>query len=880
MDINLKGLIGRLNRTCTHALESAAGACMNRTHHEVTVEHLLSAMLEEPGADIEMAAIHFKVDLSRLREHLTRIVDKHRGGNQGRPVFSPLLVEWIQQAWLIASLDFNHGEVRSGVLLLALLANMRRFGSGGYDELLSAFSQHDLKKQFSTAVSGSVETTQTGASEHRTQADERRRGDDAITLYCSDFTAKARDGRIDPVFGRDREIRQIVDILARRRKNNPICVGEPGVGKTAVIEGLALRVIEGDIPDNLRGVRIVGLDLGLLQAGASVKGEFENRLKQVLEEIKSSPAPIVLFIDEAHTLIGAGGGAGTGDAANLLKPALARGELRTIAATTWAEYKKYFEKDAALARRFQPVKLDEPDIATTVTMLRGLRSIYEKSHQVLIRDDALVAAAELGARYITGRQHPDKGIDLVDTAAARVKVALTTKPPILQDAERRIQDLERALSALIRDRDTGGKANAESISDIERELAAKRDEAVSLTNLWTKELDAAKAFLAARQVLLEKGTNITDDQRKTLDDAAAALARIQDNNPLVHVEVTPEVLTKVIADWTGIPVGAMVSDQAKSLLEFETRIGNRIKGQDHALKIVGTGIRIAKSGIKDPRTPLGVFLLVGPSGVGKTETALGIADLLFGGERFMTTINMSEYQEKHSVSRLVGSPPGYVGYGEGGVLTEAVRQRPYSVVLLDEVEKADLEVMNLFYQVFDKGILSDGEGREIDFANTIILLTSNLATERIMQFCNGTQTPNADALLAAIRPELSRHFKPALLARMTIVPYFPINQNALREITKLKLDRLAQRLRNNHRVTLSVDDAVLDAIAARCTEAETGARNVDHIISATLTPRVSSEILARLGEGALPNFLHVGFHNNDFTIEFSDTPALSMHATS
>jgi type VI secretion system protein VasG len=602
-----------------------------------------------------------------------------------------------------------------------------------------------------------------------------------------------------------------------------------------------------------------------------VKGEFENRLKGVIEEIKASPKPVILFIDEAHTLIGAGGAAGGGDAANLLKPALARGELRTVAATTWSEYKKYFEKDAALARRFQLVKLDEPDEATTVTMLRGLRDRYEKAHDVVIRDEALAAAARLGSRYIAGRQHPDKGVDLMDTSAARVKIALTTKPPELQDLERRVQELEREEAALSRDLRGGGKDPDGRLAETAKEIASSKERIASLTARWLKEKAAVEKVLEVRKrVEGPDGKKDAEKLGKELEAARLALREIQGRDPMVFAEVTPEVVARVVADWTGIPIGKMVQDQAQALLTFEQNLRLRIKGQDHVAEMVGKSIRAAKAGLKNPRTPMGVFLFVGPSGVGKTETALGVADLLFGGERFLTIINMSEFQEKHTVSRLIGSPPGYVGYGEGGVLTEAVRQKPYSVVLLDECEKADPEVMNLFYQVFDKGMLSDGEGREVDFKDTVIFMTSNLATDLIMQsIADGTKPPMED-LVALIRPALSKHFKPALLARMSIVPYYPIGQDALKEITRLKLGQLEKRLKENHRMAMEVDAKVVDAIAERCTEVETGARNVDHIISGTLLPRISSEILQQMAGGTLPAKLSVSLDGKgDFAFAFS-----------
>jgi len=879
VEVNLKALVARLNRYCTRSLEAAAGLCVSRTNYEVTPEHLMHALIDDATADLQVIFKQFGVDPGRVQKSLGTIIEGLKTGNAGRPTFSPLLVEWFQQAWLLASLDFGLAEVRSGILLQALLANPVRLGADEWAALFEGINRLDLKAKYATIISGSSERSNYMGSGTAAPSGGGASGgpaigaggDSALAKFANNFTAQARENKIDPVFGRDREIRQMIDILARRRKNNPICVGEPGVGKTAVVEGLALKIVEGDVPDALKNVEVMGLDMGLLQAGASVKGEFENRLKGVIEEVKSSPKPIILFIDEAHTLIGAGGAAGGGDAANLLKPALARGELRTIAATTWSEYKKYFEKDAALARRFQLVKLDEPDEETTVTMLRGLRDRYEKAHNVVIRDEALTAAAQLGSRYIAGRQHPDKGVDLMDTSAARVKIALTTKPPELQDLERRIQTLEREQSALKRDKAGGLKNLDERLDEIAKEVASTKEKITKITERWQKEKAAVDKVLEVRKKMDgPDGKKDADKLSKDLESAQGALKDIQGKDPIIFADVTPEVVARVVADWTGIPIGKMVQDQAQALLTFEDSLRKRIKGQDHVSALVGKGIRAAKAGLKNPRTPMGVFLFVGPSGVGKTETAIGVADLLFGGERFLTVINMSEFQEKHTVSRLIGSPPGYVGYGEGGVLTEAVRQKPYSVVLLDECEKADPEVLNLFYQVFDKGMLSDGEGREVDFKDTVLFLTSNLATDLIMQSVADGTKPPTDDLIQLIRPALSKHFKPALLARMTIVPFYPIGPDALKEIARLKLGQLEKRLKENHKMAMEIDPKVIDAIAERCTEVETGARNVDHIISGTLLPKISSEILQQMSTGTMPDKIKVTLDDKgDFGFEFT-----------
>ncbi len=747
-----------------------------------------------------------------------------------------------------------------------------RLAEGRYVDMLKPVGRDALYAQFGTVANVSIEKA---AREEVPQRGDSTAsvGTTAIQRFCTDFTGKARAGEIDPVFGRDHEISQMIDILARRRKNNPIVVGEAGVGKTAVVEGLAVRVVEDDVPDLLKGVSILGLDMGLLQAGAGVKGEFENRLKSVINEIKASPTPIVLFIDEAHTLIGAGGQAGGSDAANLLKPALARGELRTIAATTWSEYKKYFEKDAALARRFQLVKLDEPDVETAVLILRGLKDKYEGAHGVAVRDDAIVAAAELSSRYISGRQLPDKAVDLLDTSAARVKILLTAKPDAVEDRERSMQALEREKKALERDFLHGVAIDEARPGQIEEELKRLREETEKLKERWGKEKEAAHRLVELRMELVALvGEGREEEKQKELKAELARvrqeLETIQSGSPLVRVEVDPDVVAKVVSDWTGIPLGRVLRDQVRNVVNLEENLRLRIKGQDEAIGMIGEIIKASKAGLSDPRQPMGIFLLVGPSGVGKTETGLAVADLLFGGDRFLTTVNMSEFQEGHTVSRLIGSPPGYVGFGEGGVLTEAVRQRPYSVVLIDEVEKAHLDVVNLFYQVFDKGTLADGEGRIIDFKNTILFLTSNLASDVITRLCVGEKRPSAEALVEAIRPILSKHFKPALLARMTIVPFYTLDPSYMQEIVTLKLDRLVARMAENNRMKLNYSPEVVEQIAARCTEVETGARNIDHIMRGTILPQLSREILARLGDESMPAEVRLEMREGVFHIRF------------
>jgi type VI secretion system protein VasG len=873
--VDIKSLLGRLNAYCARSLEAAAGFCVSRTHYEVTVEHLLAKLLEDPQSDLPLIFRQFDLDSGRVRKAIDQTLEEFRTGNAAKPVFSPLLMELFQEAWLVSSVDLEENLIRSGGLLLAFLNKPAQFATGRYVDLLGSIGRDALMTQFWNIVKGSVE--QPSVAEERAREEAPPGEATALGRFCVDFTQRAGDGEIDPVFGRDREIRQMVDILARRRKNNPIVVGEAGVGKTAVVEGLALRVVEGDVPELLQGVSILGLDMGLLQAGAGIKGEFENRLKSVINEIKASSKSIILFIDEAHTLIGAGGTAGGSDAANLLKPALARGELRTVAATTWSEYKKYFEKDAALARRFQLVKLDEPLEETAVLILRGLKKKYEETHGVVVRDDAIKAAAELSSRYISGRQLPDKAVDLLDTSAARVKILLTAKPDIIEDKERSIQALEREKGALERDQLHGIEVEEDRLKEIEAELGRLNEEVGQLKERWQKEQELAQRLIGMRKELYELKTQGQADVgakeaelKKQIERASRELETLQGDSPLVRIEVDPDVVAKVVSDWTGIPLGKVMREQAQNVINLDSNLRQRIKGQDEALEAISQVIKAAKAGLKDPGQPLGVFLMVGPSGVGKTETGLAVADVLFGGEGFIVTINMSEFQEAHTVSRLIGSPPGYVGYGEGGVLTEAVRQRPYSAVLIDEVEKGHLEVMNLFYQVFDKGMLSDGEGRVIDFRNTVLFLTSNLATDVITELCSSEERPPLETVMSAIRPILSNHFKPALLARMSVVPFYTLGPEIMKDIVSLKLDKLTTRMAETHKMKFIYSPEVVDQIATRCTEVETGARNIDHIMNGTILPQMSREILSRLSEGAMPSEAHLDMaEDGSFKIDFA-----------
>lgn len=865
ININLSSLIQRLHPIAKVALEDAAALAVSEKANEVQIEHYLLSLLERPNSDFDVLLSHFDCSENLLRQSVRSTLDTNAKGNGSKPVFSALLIEWLQESWLVSSLDLSETQIRSGALLLTLVSNPLRYGQHGYASILEAVNPDSLKRNFAELTSHSIEA-QVATSE-KTQA---REDGSALSKFTTDFTGKARKGEIDPVFCRDQEIRQIVDILARRRKNNPIAVGEPGVGKTAVVEGLALKIVQGDVPDNLKGVELYGLDMGLLQAGASVKGEFEKRLNAVLDEVKNSPTPIILFIDEAHTLVGGGNQAGGSDAANLLKPALARGEVKTIAATTWSEYKKYFEKDPALARRFQLVKLDEPSPEQAALIIRGLRPAYEKSHNVYVRDDAITAAAALSARYISGRQLPDKAIDVLDTACARVNISLNAIPASVETLQQELAAQQRELEALERDalQQTGDKHSLANIPDLKLAMETTKEELAEQEAQWHKEKEQIQEMIALRSRLHELVFGETNEEELVadedseqeqdvspyaeMDEEAVRIAisacqeqldAIRNGNPLVHFEVGPDEVSHVISDWTGIPMGKMLQDEAETTLKLKESLTQSIKGQEYAIDALSEGIQTAKAGLGNPDAPTGVFLLVGPSGVGKTETARAIADQMFGGERFMTTINMSEFQEKHTVSRLIGSPPGYVGYGEGGMLTEAVRQRPYSVVLLDEVEKADPEVLNLFYQVFDKGTLNDGEGRTIDFKNTLIIMTSNLATHEIESLVHQSKDIDANIIAEAIRPTLNQHFKPALLARMSVLPFVPLSDEAMTDIIHHKLNKVSQRLQSHHKLSLSYKESLVEFVLGNCRLAETGARNIDAVINRQLLPQLSTQLL-------------------------------------
>jgi type VI secretion system protein VasG len=877
---NLKSLIEKLNEPCRSALESAAGLCLSQTHYEVDIEHFLIKLLELSNTDVLKILKYFEINEAHLISDLTRAIEGFKTGNARTPALSPRIPRMIQEAWLMGSVQFNSPAVRSGHILLALLDSddLARilFSSS---EAIKKISVETLKQNFMDLTAGSAEdvagTGQQAAGGATAAGPARAAGTKALDLYTINLTQRAKEGEIDPVLGRDFEIRQMVDILIRRRQNNPILTGEAGVGKTAVVEGFALRIAQGDVPPILQNVVVRTLDLGLLQAGAGVKGEFENRLKGVINEVKASPVPIILFIDEAHTLIGAGGQAGSGDAANLLKPALARGELRTIAATTWAEYKKYFEKDAAMARRFQVVKIEEPDEEKAMVMMRAIGPFLEKHHKVMITDEALLDTVRLSSRYISGRQLPDKAVSVLDTACARVAIGLTTSPPEVEAAQRRIGDIDREIKILKRESAIGMDHQAR-MAVLEKEREATRARLETLTAKWQSEMEVAakiRTLYSEIQELHEKGEPAAadlSDKQAALKELEAELEKRQDGEALVQISVDSDTVSAVVSGWTGIPTGRMLTDEIDTVLHLSDRLKERIIGQDNGLEAIEQVIQTAHAGIEDPSKPTGVFMLVGPSGVGKTETALALSELLYGGEQNMISINMSEYQEAHTVSSLKGSPPGYVGYGEGGVLTEAVRRKPYSVLLLDEIEKAHTDVTELFFQVFDKGIMEDGEGRRIDFKNCLIILTSNLGTDLIMKLCADEETmPDPAGMGEMVKPELLKHFKPAFLGRMKIVPYYPITDENMKRIVRLKLNRIVKRMKENREIDFIYDDGIVDAIAGRCTDVDSGARNADNIMSNTLLPEMSRELLSRQAAGEQIKQIRVAMDGDGFAYEIS-----------
>jgi type VI secretion system protein VasG len=864
MSVNLKSLIGKLNDVTRTALEGAVNLCQAQTHYNIEIDHVLYRLLDSSDSDFAKIIHQFGINKEKFQKELESGFLKMKRGNSSRPAFSPRLLDLLTQAWTLGSLDHGAVKIRSGHILLALITveEFNRLARDISRELLR-IQPEVFKKEFAsitaaTAEDEMVDLAPVGTDPATGAPTPAKPGGKTPNLdqFTVNLTERAKQGKIDPVLGRDHEIRQVVDILMRRRQNNPILTGEAGVGKTAVVEGFALRIAQGDVPPPLQNVVVRTLDLALLQAGASVKGEFENRLKGLIEEVKSSPIPIIIFIDEAHTMIGAGGQEGQGDAANLLKPALARGELRTIAATTWTEYKKYFEKDPALARRFQVVKVEEPDEATCRVMLRGVVGSLEKHHGVRILDEGLEAAVRFSNRYIAGRQLPDKAVSVLDTACARLALGQNSTPGQIEDTRRTLDDLNVQERVLTREQQVGAD-HAERLAEVAKQKAAAEAKLKMLEERFAKEKEYIVKIRELRNKL-EDGQG-SEAERAELVQLNAELDALQGETPMMRVCVDKQIVGDVVSAWTGIPLGRMVKDEVQTILELESVLQQRVIGQDHALAAIAQRIRTNKAGLEDPVKPIGVFLLVGPSGVGKTETAITLADMLYGGERNMVTIAMSEFQEAHTVSTLKGSPPGYVGYGEGGVLTEAVRRKPYSVVLLDEVEKAHPDVLELFFQVFDKGRMEDGQGREIDFKNTVIILTSNAATDTLMKLVADPETmPSPEGIIKTMKPELDKVFKPAFLGRLVIIPYYPVRDENLKKIVRLKIGKIQKRVTENHKMKLTYDEALVDEVAARCTEVESGARNVDNILTKTLLPEMSRQLLTAMAEGRKITSIHCG----------------------
>jgi type VI secretion system protein VasG len=879
-----KALIDKLNGTCKKALEQAIALCMSRTHFNVELEHWFLKLLDGTSTDLTFILRQYAIDANKVKRELEQSLNAFRSGNGKGPALSDEVLDAIREAWVFGSLEQGSHKVRSGHLLAGVLADsvMGRGLTNSSPELgrisveklqadlrdlLPRVASEENDQEAAAAAVAAPGVGPSGAPGGPAPAGGKT---PALDQFTVNLTANAKGGKIDPVLGRDYEIRQVIDILTRRRQNNPILTGEAGVGKTAVVEGLALRINSGDVPDPLKNVQLHTLDLGLLQAGAGVKGEFENRLKSVIDEVKRSPTPIILFIDEAHTLIGAGGAAGQNDAANLLKPALARGELRTIAATTYAEYKKYFETDAALKRRFQQVKVDEPDEQKAIRMLRGLVVMLEKHHKVRILDEAVVEAVRLSTRYMPDRQLPDKAVSLLDTVCARVALSQSATPPALDDTRKELGHLTAEIEFLEREgRVSAG--NPERVADLKsrKELAEARR--VALEEQLQKEKALVTKIREKRDAIEKAGTEASEAEKSELARMNAELVGVQGENPLVYPVVHAGAVAQVISGLTGIPLGKMVRDEVGTVLKLADILSERVVGQKHALEAIAQRIRTARADLADPRRPQGVFLLVGPSGVGKTETALALADLLYGGDRNMVVVNMSEYKESHKVSRLVGTSKGYVGYGEGGVLTNAVKNRPYSVVLLDEVEKAHESVQEIFYQVFDKGVLQNDNGEDVNFKNTIILLTSNVGTDTIMKACADPDTaPTPEGLAEMLKDDLLKSFKPALIGRMTVVPYYPLGDAVLKKIIQLKLNQIGDRLKQNYKAKFSYSPAVVDVIAARCKDVDTGARNADHIITGTVLTEISAQVLTRIAEAKPVKSVTVGVDDKSqltYTVE-------------
>ncbi|MGC1506790.1 MAG: type VI secretion system ATPase TssH [Sulfitobacter sp.] len=900
-EISRVALFGKLNSLGYKAVEGATVFCKMRGNPYVEVVHWMHQILQGQDSDLHRIVDHYDLDVGKIAAEMTRNLDGLPRGASAISDLSDHLMDAMERGWVFGSLLFSSSNVRTGHLLLGMLKTpaLRNILTSISPEL-AKIKHDDLAENFHDATDGSPEERM-GAQDGSTTGGGAVPGEasdamspaqmgkgEALAQYCTDLTEQARNGEIDPIVGRDEEIRQIIDVLMRRRQNNPILTGEAGVGKTAVVEGFALRISRGDVPPALQDVRLLVLDVGLLQAGASMKGEFENRLRSVIDEVQSSPIPIIMFVDETHTLVGAGGAAGTGDAANLLKPALARGTLRTIGATTWAEYKKYIEKDPALTRRFQVVQVDEPDVPKAIMMMRGIASMLEKHHKVQILDEGIEAAVALSARYIPARQLPDKSVSVLDTACARVAVSQHAVPAQVDDAQRKIETLNTELDIIGRD-ETAGFDVDERRAKVEAQKAEVEERLVGLQARWDVEKEIVAEILDLRAQLraggapIEEGSELAPEGGDdALDDAARAevmtklkaanvkLHEAQGESPLILPIVDEQAVASVVGDWTGIPVGRMVSDELATVLNLEEHLGKRVIGQDHAMAMIAKRIQTSRAGLDNPSKPIGVFMLAGTSGVGKTETALALAEVLYGGEQNVITINMSEYQEAHSVSSLKGAPPGYVGYGEGGVLTEAVRRKPYSVVLLDEVEKAHPDVHEIFFQVFDKGVMEDGEGRTIDFKNTLILLTSNAGSELIMDLCSDPDLlPEPEGIAKALREPLLKIFPAALLGRLVTIPYYPLSPHMIAEITKLQLGRIKKRVESTHDVPFEYSDAVVDLIVDRCQELESGGRMIDAIVTNTMLPDISAEFLRRMMEGKSIDKVSIDVTDNTFTYSFN-----------
>ncbi|MGL3209102.1 type VI secretion system ATPase TssH [Bradyrhizobium sp. BR 1433] len=852
-DISLEAVTGKLNRAGYDAFIQALRHAKSVSNRNVELAHWLFHILQQERTDLSLSVDHYKLDRARLLSDLAGVINGFRKNETDMPGVANSVIDILDRGWHYATLFFGETQIRTGHLLVAgLKSNEIRRALNNISQEFAKINVDALAAEHRAIWAGSEEETMrpmdgSGLAGAGTDGTDRAnpKGTTPLDRFSQDLTAKARSGQMDPILGRDDEIRQLIDVLMRRRQNNPILTGEAGVGKTAVVEGFAQRIAAGEVPPPLRNVRLCALDIGLMQAGASMKGEFEQRLRSVIDEVQNSPTPIILFIDEAHTLIGAGGAAGTGDAANLLKPPLARGTLRTIAATTWAEYRQYIEKDPALTRRFQPIQVDEPDVETCCIMLRGLLGPMEKHHGVRISDAAIVTAVNLSHRYIPSRQLPDKAVSLLDTASARVAISQSATPALIEDARVAIAAREAERSALVSDGDLGDE-NSERITAIDGDIAALKAKLTGLEADWAKEQELVKDIRSIREILSENGDEDRATKRVELRGKFETLEGINPEKRMIYAHVDQQSVASVVSDWTGIPTGRMMRDEIETVLKLPEILNRRVVGQSHGLTMIAKRIETSRAKLDNPSKPIGVFMLAGPSGVGKTETALALAETLYGGEQNMITINMSEFQEAHTVSTLKGAPPGYVGYGEGGRLTEAVRRKPYSVILLDEVEKAHPDVHEIFFQVFDKGVMEDGNGRRIDFKNTLIILTTNVGTDLIMSLARDPKYRNEPEELARLlRPELLKVFPAALLGRIVSIPYFPLSDEMLAGIVRLQLDRIGQRLRDNHKAAFGYDDAVVEHIVSRCNDPDSGGRMIDNIITNTLLPELSREFLSK-----------------------------------